>query len=91
MLNNVAWALYNGNVHEMGWFGRGCTNCYISDTDVIHAEWSYNNQTKIGSLYGRLFGDAMYEDISDNEITNKFEKAQLSYQVFSVPETETKV
>eukprot|EP01084_Bolivina_argentea_P125892 222988_1 len=37
--NNVVWNSFNGNSHQMGWFGYGCVNCTVTDIDIIHAEW----------------------------------------------------
>ena len=42
----VVWQSFNGGVFQFGWNGNGCTNCLISDCDVIHAEWEgWNAQT----------------------------------------------
>eukprot|EP01084_Bolivina_argentea_P049464 90962_1 len=38
--NNVAWATFNGNIHDMGWFGLGCINCSVRNIDIIHAEFT---------------------------------------------------
>ena len=66
--NNVAWQLYNGDVHQMGWYGVGVTKSTVKDIDVIHAEWIGGNQrgtSVIGlvGVWGGNMNEIIYNDI----------------------------
>eukprot|EP01084_Bolivina_argentea_P049472 90978_1 len=41
--NNVVWQLFNGDIHQMGWYGFGVSNSTVRDIDIIHAEWPGGN------------------------------------------------
>ena len=41
--DNVAWQLYTGSIHQLGWYGVNANNITIRNIDVIHAEWTGAN------------------------------------------------